>query len=123
MKLWVKYHDNDSKRFDGKTFQEESKNIVEVNGKEVDHELGFKEGDLVVIKRPGKGGSSKRSRVWNATIVSENVPKPTSKPKQQKNDSKSSQRIAKTYVKKKKGRDVYRTVVGCRLDMRSYVVS
>ena len=104
---------------------------MEVNGREVDHsdvnsfELGFKEGDLVVIKRPGKGGSSKRSRVWNATIVSENVPKPTSnlrdrpkqqmidskltkasslgdEPKQQKNDSKSSQRIANTYVKKTK---------------------
>ena len=79
MKLWVKYHYNDSKRFDGKTYQEESKNILKLNGKEVDHSvvtsLEFKEGYGVIIKHPGKGGATKRSRAWNATILSELVTK------------------------------------------------
>ena len=50
---------------------------MKVNGREVDHSdvtsLELKEGDYIVIRRPGKGGATKRSRVWNATIVSEPV--------------------------------------------------
>lgn len=68
MKLWVRYCGNNSVRFDGKTFQVDTKDILQVSGKDVNTDVGnLAIGCNVRIK----GGSKKRSRIWNGVIVAE----------------------------------------------------
>lgn len=68
---------NNSPKYDGKVWEEETKFIVSVNGNKVDFlrgaEIELKPGDQIVVCRPGKGG--KKGRNWHSIIISrsENV--------------------------------------------------
>ena len=56
---------NNSPKYGGKVWEEETKFIVSVNGKEVDFlrgaEIAVKPRDHIVVCRPGKGGKKGRN--------------------------------------------------------------
>ena len=107
-KLWVKYQENNSVRYDGTTFQADVKDILQVNGKDVDaNTCDFKIGATVTIK----GGSKKRSRIWSAIVVAEpatlgdgSLPKLDPSPVHVRKPSKGKGKAKACFVKKKNGK-------------------